>query len=183
MSEPIRNSEQLPIAWYYEDADSKSVSLYRDTLPDNAIPLYTHPPITQSLLAEPVAVRYEFDGHGYLYMDAGSGSDWASRVKDCEFLYTHPLTNAEPIAYCVNLDEDALIEASKILGLDSTDVNFLGIPLYTHPLRELSDVEYEKLMKQWDYWRKQISDGDTSSAPRDWFESTIDYLLKKASEK
>ena len=47
---------------------------------------------------EPVALRYEFDGHGYLYMDAGSGSDWASRVKDCEFLYTHPmreLTNEE----------------------------------------------------------------------------------------
>ena len=39
---------------------------------------------------EPVALRYDFDGHGYLYMDAGSGSDWASRVKNCEFLYTHP---------------------------------------------------------------------------------------------
>jgi hypothetical protein len=23
-------------------------------------------------------------------MDAGSGSDWASRVKNCEFLYTKP---------------------------------------------------------------------------------------------
>ena len=42
-------------------------------------------------LAEPVAVRYDFDGYGYMYMDAGSGSDWASRVKDCEFLYTHPM--------------------------------------------------------------------------------------------
>jgi len=41
-------------------------------------------------MSEPVAVRYDFDGHGYLYMDAGSGSDWASRVKDCEFLYTKP---------------------------------------------------------------------------------------------
>ena len=42
-------------------------------------------------LAEPVACRYDFDGYGYLYMDAGSGSDWASRVKDCEPLYTHPM--------------------------------------------------------------------------------------------
>ena len=42
-------------------------------------------------LAEPVAIRYGFDGYGYLYIDAGSGSDWASRVKDCEFLYTHPM--------------------------------------------------------------------------------------------
>jgi len=39
----------------------------------------------------PVALRYDFDGNGYLYMDARSGSDWASRVKDCEFLYTHPI--------------------------------------------------------------------------------------------
>jgi len=29
----------------------------------------------------------------------------------------------------------------------------------------------ESVMKQWDYWRKQIANGDTSSAPRDWFES------------
>jgi hypothetical protein len=52
-------------------------------------------------MSEPVALRYEFDGHGYLYMDAGSGSDWASRVKDCEFLYTHP-----PIkeSLCTNID-------------------------------------------------------------------------------
>jgi hypothetical protein len=46
----------------------------------------------------------------------------------------------------------------------------------------LSNEEYEELMKKWDYWRKQITDGDTSSAPRDWFESTIDYLIEKVSE-
>jgi hypothetical protein len=47
--------------------------------------------IDEGEINEPVAVRYDFDGNGYLYMDAGSGSDWASRVKDCEFLYTHPM--------------------------------------------------------------------------------------------
>ena len=55
-------------------------------------------------MSEPVAVRYDFDGHGYLYMDANSGSDWASRVKDCEFLYTHPmreLSDEEIIDLCV----------------------------------------------------------------------------------
>ena len=41
-------------------------------------------------LSEPVAIRYDFDGYGYMYIDAGSGSDWASRVKNCEFLYTSP---------------------------------------------------------------------------------------------
>jgi len=38
---------------------------------------------------EPVAIRYDFDGYGYQYMDSGSGSDWQTRVEG-EFLYTHP---------------------------------------------------------------------------------------------
>ena len=29
-------------------------------------------------------------------------------------------------------------------------------------------------MRQWDYWRKRIANGDKSSAPRDWFESILD---------
>ena len=37
---------------------------------------------------EPVAIRYDFDGYGYQYMDSGSGSDWQTRVEG-EFLYTH----------------------------------------------------------------------------------------------
>jgi hypothetical protein len=56
-------------------------------------------------MSEPVALRYDFDGNGYLYMDAGSGSDWASRVKDCEFLYTHPQkessTNIDWLERCI----------------------------------------------------------------------------------
>ena len=38
---------------------------------------------------EPVAIRYDFDGHGYQYIDFGSGSDWQTRVKG-ELLYTTP---------------------------------------------------------------------------------------------
>jgi hypothetical protein len=37
----------------------------------------------------PVAIRYDFDGYGYKYMDSGSGSDWQTRVEG-EPLYTHP---------------------------------------------------------------------------------------------
>jgi hypothetical protein len=36
-----------------------------------------------------VAIRYDFDGYGYKYMDSGSGSDWQTRVEG-EPLYTHP---------------------------------------------------------------------------------------------
>jgi hypothetical protein len=39
---------------------------------------------------EPVAMRYDFDGYGYLYIDSGSGSDWQTRIKDAEPLYTAP---------------------------------------------------------------------------------------------
>ena len=37
---------------------------------------------------EPAAVRYDFDGHGWQYIDSGSGSDWLTRHKDGEVLYT-----------------------------------------------------------------------------------------------
>jgi hypothetical protein len=40
-------------------------------------------------MSNPVAIRYDFDGYGYKYMDSGSGGDWQTRV-DGEPLYTHP---------------------------------------------------------------------------------------------
>jgi hypothetical protein len=40
-------------------------------------------------MSNPVAIRYDFDGYGYKYMDSGSGSDWQTRF-DGELLYTHP---------------------------------------------------------------------------------------------
>jgi hypothetical protein len=43
MSEPIGNFEQLPVAWFFEDDNLKWVTLYKDVMPDNAIPLYAHP--------------------------------------------------------------------------------------------------------------------------------------------
>jgi hypothetical protein len=42
----------------------------------------------------PVAYRYDFDGHGWLYIDSGSGSNFASLVaknNGAEPLYTHPV--------------------------------------------------------------------------------------------
>ena len=38
---------------------------------------------------EPVAIRYDFDGYGYQYIDSGTGSDWQTRVQG-EPLYTAP---------------------------------------------------------------------------------------------
>lgn len=39
---------------------------------------------------EPCAMRYDFDGYGYKYIDSGSGSNWQTRHKDAEPLYTAP---------------------------------------------------------------------------------------------
>ena len=60
---------------------------------------------------------------------------------------------SKPIAYCVDLEDDAMIEASKILELEATDVKFLNTPLYTHPMRELTDVEIIEIAdKVLDHW-------------------------------
>lgn len=46
--------------------------------------------------AEACAVRYGWDGHGYQYLDNGSGSDWKTRIPDGELLYdTTALYTAE----------------------------------------------------------------------------------------
>jgi hypothetical protein len=44
----------------------------------------------EALLNEPIAMRYDGDGYGYLYIDSGSGSDWQRRHKDAEPLYLAP---------------------------------------------------------------------------------------------
>ncbi len=40
--------------------------------------------------ATPVAARHGFDGHGFQYIDNGSGSDWKTRKPDAEMLYAAP---------------------------------------------------------------------------------------------
>jgi len=37
---------------------------------------------------EPEAMRYDFDGFGWQYIDSGSGSDWQTRHPDAEPLYS-----------------------------------------------------------------------------------------------
>lgn len=49
-------------------------------------------------LGEPEAVRYGFDGYGWKYMDAGSGSDWLKRAmaeSDAEPLYDNPASQTD----------------------------------------------------------------------------------------
>jgi len=53
---------------------------------------------------EPVAYRYDFDGYGYQYIDSGSGSDWQTRIKNAEPLYTHPATEKSSLSELTRKD-------------------------------------------------------------------------------
>jgi len=60
---------------------------------------------------EPVAIRYDFDGYGYQYMDSGSGSDWQTRV-DGEFLYS------ESFVHQLQAELDAARQVIETRGYD-----------------------------------------------------------------
>lgn len=47
----------------------------------------------------PCAMRYDFDGHGWRYIDAGSGSDWMTRVPGAEPVYDGPTRQVASINY------------------------------------------------------------------------------------
>jgi hypothetical protein len=43
-------------------------------------------------------------------------------------------------------------------------------------------IHNEKLMKDWDIYRRAISNGHGGSLPRDWFESVIDSADEERAE-
>ena len=94
-------------------------------------------------MTEPVAMRYDFDGYGYRYIDSGSGSDWQTREKG-EFLYTKPFFNQKPVAMMVKMDGFDKPEFTTICGSAALKhPNYTA--LYDHPMRELSDEEIFKI--------------------------------------
>lgn len=61
----------------------------------------------------PVAVRYDFDGYGWLYCDNGSGSDWLTRHKEAEPLYDHP---APVVPEWIAVSEEMPIPGKPVLA-------------------------------------------------------------------
>jgi len=91
-----RDDEGIPqIAWLPHPVHSKSPLAKR---PYTKEPLYTTPPQRSKIAfeealaqeQEPVAMRYDYDGYGWLYIDNGSGSNWREKIKNAEPLYTAP---------------------------------------------------------------------------------------------
>ena len=63
---------------------------------------------------EPEAMRYDFDGYGWKYIDNGSGSDWMTRHPEGEFLFTKPQAASEP----VNEWKEAVLDAVAAYSMD-----------------------------------------------------------------
>ena len=99
---------------------------------------------------EPVAIRYDFDGYGYKYMDSGSGSDWQTRVQG-EPLYTAPPqikvgcaecgVNGGHALYCVECAEKFVGEAATKLQQKQETIEGLNRDY------DLLFAEYQLLLK------------------------------------
>ena len=100
--------EALEEAWYH-------VGTFQPT--EKAIDLYDEErtAIKEALAQpeqEPVAIRYDFDGYGYQYIDSGTGSDWQTRVQG-EPLYTHPVKDLEDIDINITWNENSTRDFGK----------------------------------------------------------------------
>jgi len=121
---------------------------------------------------EPVAMRYDFDGYGYKYIDSGSGSDWQTREKG-EFLYTKPFFSQKPVAMMVKIDGFDKPEFTTTCSSAALKhPNYTA--LYDHPMRELSDEEILRIADS-----VVINDRTLGNFSIDFARA----ILKKASEK
>ena len=68
--------------------------------------------------------------------------------------------------------EQAIKEIER-LESKNNDIEFIRSP----------KIDTEKIMKQWDFWRKRIAEGDKSSAPSDWFGSVIDSFTEQIAQR
>jgi peroxiredoxin len=92
---------------------------------------------------EPVAMRYDFDGYGYKYIDSGSGSDWQTRERG-EFLYTKPFFSQKPVAMMVKMDGFDKPEFTTTCSSNALKhPNYTA--LYDHPMRELTQEEIDNI--------------------------------------
>lgn len=136
---------------------------------------------------EPVAIRYDFDGYGYKYIDSGSGSDWQNRVVG-EALYTHPaepkeLTVPENSQDWKGMDGATafwLIERHSNHWDDARLMMEEWLKANTHPAKILTDEEVNIWVSEnMDKYYFKVDGGDLR------FNAYMfaNALLKKASEQ
>ncbi len=97
--------------------------------------------VTVAYNPEPVAVRSSFDGHGWLYSDAGNGSDWLDRTKDYPDRQT--LFDAESLFMLMKTNALAWAALPKVIRDQSPQSLIAGI----RHLRSLHDDNVAYLSK------------------------------------
>jgi hypothetical protein len=92
---------------------------------------------------EPVAIRYDFDGYGYQYIDSGSGSDWLTRV-DGELLYTHPNEHDLGIAEAIGFDKGYKAATAKTLTDEEIQAIAKESYVWNTGKQEWSEIEFAR---------------------------------------
>ena len=88
--------------------------------------------------------------------------------------------NNEPVAWMV----DGVLFNSLGAALNiSFDIEQPCIPLYTHPVKELTDEEIEKYVKEWELKELKENSASTNYVQELAFIDGLTWLLRKAQEK
>jgi hypothetical protein len=113
---------------------------------------------------------------------------WEQMCQRCDEL-DKKLADQEqpPIGFITNARHRLNFEPNAIGLKDMPKTIDWKIPVYVAPQPKQEQGEPvalksgecwpEKVMQQWDYWRKEIANGHKGSSPRDWFESLSELKL------
>lgn len=123
--------------------------------------------------AEPVAMRYGYDGYGYQYIDSGSGSDWRTRIKDAEPLCVAPL-KAVPYAA-----QSAYWAASDRIQIDPVTGSVSIGAVQAEPVQEPSS-DFDRGFQRG--WRRAMRDRDRDFAMRARVEERLAALVQEQAE-
>ena len=139
------------------------------------------------MINEPVAIRYDFDGYGYQYMDSGSGSDWQTRV-DGELLYAdHPACkHGVDDGACKECYQEATHPVNPYQSITNTKIDPTVVS-YTHPVKELDEdfdaicLENKRLQAEIEALKNMLEEEGIGVSQKYLDERIAE--LRKASEK
>ncbi len=80
------------------------------------------------------------------------------------------MSDAELIDYPTSPDRPE----NRAMRRACVEAGYANLKGYVDMEKEGSVPDREVTMKRWDYWRREIAEGNDGSSPRDWLESELD---------